>query len=143
MMNLPAPLLPTPSRSRDRSDRLIPMINVVFLLLSFFIIAGTIRVADGLAVDPPQAATQGTLSDASATLLVQADGTLALNGTAVSRDQALARLAGLHNAQPDLVVQLKADRRTTAKIILPLLQDLNQQGIERVELVAIKKRTRP
>lgn len=143
MINFPAPLLPSPSRSRDRSDRLIPMINVVFLLLSFFIIAGTIRVADGLAVDPPQAETHGTLQEPDAALLVKADGALVLNGVALPRKDLLMRLADLNTGQPSLIVQVKADRQTTAGIILPLLDELAQQGIERVELVAIRKRTRP
>lgn len=117
--------LPAPER-RDRGEPIAPLINVVFLLLIFFLISATIAAPDPIEVTPPQSASPDDLPRQNA-LLIDAAGDLAygeLRGEAV-----FARIAG----QDALTV--KADARAPAARLVEILGKLRANGIADVELV--------
>ena len=72
-----------PHRSTVSDNNLIPMINVVFLLLIFFMVAGIVRISDPLPLRPPESVGDN-LVFAQTVLYVAADGTLMLDDTALS-----------------------------------------------------------
>lgn len=125
-------------RAGERHDRMIPMINVVFLLLTFFLIAGTLRAGDALRIEPPRLAAEGALDRQSPVLGVEADGTLYVGGRPMDRDRAIAALKQALADEAGKQLHIKADRRTPASIILPLLRRLRDSGIEDVYLIAVK-----
>ncbi len=127
------------ARERNRHDQLIPMINVVFLLLTFFLIAGTIRIGDGLNIAPPEAETDGTIDAHSPVLSVETSGVLHFQGRTLPPDEAVAAIRQALDAQPHAALHIKADRQTPAVTILPLLQKLNDAGIETLRLIAVGK----
>lgn len=128
-----------PRRGRDTNDRLIPMINVVFLLLTFFMIAGTIRVADSIDIDPPETKAAGTLDSRDLLLYVGRDGALALGAERLNEAAAFARIAETLSQNNEAGLQLKADRHVKASVILPILKKLSDLGLKRLELVAVKR----
>ena len=136
-------LLGVRPRESDRHDRLIPMINVVFLLLTFFLIAGTIRVSDGLNIEPPAIATSGVIDEQGRTLSVEASGALHFGGRPVTMDEAVAALKEASGRDSDAdgggEIQIKADRNTPSSVILPLLQRLRNENLDALRLVAIRK----
>ncbi len=132
------PLAPE-ARGRDDHDRLIPMINVVFLLLTFFLMAGTLRVADSSGIEPPDAATSGKLERGNPVLTVTSDGEIALDGETVILDSAVASIGAMLQATPGLTLHIRADRDAPASIILPLLRALRDAGVEKLRLIAVKR----
>jgi biopolymer transport protein ExbD len=137
-------LLGVRPREGDRHDRLIPMINAVFLLLTFFLIAGTIRVNDGLNIEPPAIDTSGVIDEQAPTLSVEASGALHFGGRVVTMDEAVAALkeASALASGTDAdggEIQIKADRNTPSSVILPLLQRLRNENLDALRLVAIRK----
>jgi biopolymer transport protein ExbD len=125
-------------REPDRHDRLIPMINVVFLLLLFFVIAGTFRAADALRVEPPEAAGAGTFDPASLTLVVGPAGEMAFGEATVDMTGAVAGVRDWLEAHPGGDIQIKADRRVRASVVVPLLAELATAGIANIRLVAVR-----
>jgi len=83
--------LPADERDPDRQDRLIPLINIVFLLLAFMLLAGTFRAADTLSVEPPQAGTSGTIDRQSLVLYLDSSGNMALGKDRLGADEAISR----------------------------------------------------
>ncbi len=132
-------ILPLAARTEERQDRLIPLVNIVFLLLAFFMIAGTIRAADTLAIEPPRAAGTGRLEPQNLTLYVSRDGALALEKRRVSINRALSDIKRWLARDPDGELEIKADRAVKAGVILPLLQRFSRAGIESVRLVAVHR----
>lgn len=124
-------------RAGERHDRMIPMINVVFLLLTFFLITGTMRAGDAQ-IEPPRLAAEGAVDRQSPVLGVEADGTLYVQGRPMDHDRAIAALQQALAGAAGKALHIKADRRTPAAIILPLLQRLRESGIEDVYLIAVK-----
>ncbi|SDH22196.1 ExbD/TolR family protein [Roseospirillum parvum] len=110
----------------------LPLINVVFLLLVFFLLAGQLVAADPFAVRPPVSSAPGDGAPAVPTILLAADGRLAvLGGEEAGRDP----LAGLLADGPPPLVRLKADGRVSAERVTRLLRRLEGLGVARVHLL--------
>ncbi len=125
-------------REPDQNDRLIPMINIVFLLLTFFMIAGTFRAAGLFDVEPPEAPAGPTMAEDGPIVLIGRDGDMALGDERLAMDALVARLKDM-GAQ-NLQVRLKADRAARTGTVLPLLKRLSDAGITHVQLIAVRRK---
>lgn len=125
-------LFPDPPR-RPSAENIIPMINVVFLLLIFFLMTAEIAPPEPFAVTPPDAQGQEP-QDAGRVLYLGADGTVGFEGLA--GEAALAALAvGLGGAD---TVTLRADAALPAEALAAMLARLAGLGIRQVELVTAR-----
>jgi hypothetical protein len=70
--------LPLPTRESRPQDDMLPLVNIVFLLLIFFMLAGAVGTPDPLNVQPPQSMIDAAGDRLPAMLVVGADGRLAL-----------------------------------------------------------------
>lgn len=71
--------------SPSEGENVLPLINVVFLLLVFFMVAGALERADIYDVEPPQSASEAETDAGENVLLMASDGRLALDGVALDR----------------------------------------------------------
>lgn len=118
-----------PRRRRARPGDVVPMINIVFLLLVFFMLTATIVPPDPLQVTPPEAEAEAGAAR-EAVLHVAADGGLALRA---HRDaEVFAALADWPADQP-LVVQ--ADAALEGAAFAVLLRRLAEAGVAEAALV--------
>lgn len=109
-----------------------PMMDVVFLLLVFFIYAFlSMSVQRGLRVSLPKA--DGSVTPAAQVLLVlTADDAVLLDGrTPMPPDEAV-RAAAMRAKTLDLPVCIRADRRAHAGPALELMASLRAGGVSRV-----------
>lgn len=112
---------------------MLPLINIVLLLMAFFLLLGTVAVPDPFPLDP---ATGNALPDADAagpTLTVAADGRLGFDGAVFGVDELAAHLARMPAGTDTLWV--KADRRAEAAQLVRALGAAQAQGFRRVELL--------
>lgn len=124
--------LPDPPKRRG-GENVIPLINVVFLLLIFFMIAGSLGRTDLFRVEPPESVSKAPLPAEARRLLMAADGRLALDGSRVR----LAELGRLLDGT-DAPVEIKADAGAPAVRLLDVLETLRGAGIGEVELVTVQ-----
>lgn len=134
----------TPQARTSTDDALIPLINIVFLLLIFFMIVGQISPPEALLVEPPSS-QQGRLTEPDRILLlVDAEGRVALDGELVApmqlKEQLAARMASTRAAQGDgdasgIGITLKADASVTQGQLRQLLEQLRALGVERLQLL--------
>jgi len=118
----------------SQKEPTIALINIVFLMLIFFMIAGTL--APPLDRDLQLIQTSDLEGRAPPdSLVVHADGHLSLRGTLVA--DAAAYLASL--SKEDLeIVRIVPDRALPAKQLVALGNDLHHGGAGRVMLVSEK-----
>jgi biopolymer transport protein ExbD len=117
-------------RRRRAPEPIVPMINVVFLLLIFFLMSAQIAPPDPFALTLPESA-DGSRAEPADTLYMDAEGTLAFNearGEAVL-DALAARAA------PDAALLIRADAGLEARALARLLPQLAARGIAEVEIV--------
>ena len=124
---------PEPSR-RPRAESILPMINVVFLLLIFFLMTSRLAQPHPLEVAPHEAAA-GQDAAAGPVLFAAKDGRLHYGG--IDGQGAIARLAAEHKAAE--VVRMRADAALEATALARILRDLSAAGLRRVELVVERK----
>ena len=115
---------------------MLPLINVVFLLMVFFMLVGALAPPEALPVRPARAATLDPADASSGSLVVAADGRLGLAGEVFASDQLAARVAAWRAQQPHAVLQVKADAGAEAQGVLDVLEALRAAGVPRVELMA-------
>ena len=142
-----APRLSTrPAPRRSAEAGLLPMINVVFLLLIFFLIAARLTPQEAFPVTLPDAAATGVEAGGRFALLVGPEGEVAFGAT-VGRGAALAALrtareawcAGADCTQdaPDLTI--RADAMAPATALPPLLRELGDMGFAAPTLAVVPR----
>ena len=92
---------------------LTPLIDVVFILLIFFLITSTFVQNPGIEVQLPKASSAPPTSDQSSLVITVTDqGRIIHHGEAVGLDELKSRLEGLHAKSPDQLVIVQADQAT-------------------------------
>lgn len=114
---------------RRPAEAILPMINVVFLLLIFFLMTAQIAPRAPFAVTPPDAPSQGA-PEGDGILFAGADGALFYNGL-----QGEPLWAELAEHAPDTPLILRADEAFGGVQFAALLTRLGAMGITTVELV--------
>ena len=129
----------TPGPGGRRIDeKIIPMINIIFLLLMFFLIAGHISELVREDVIPPRSATAGVSVSAQAEWILARDGTIIMQERELSLAQVAVWLSAPEHTLPGRVV-LRADGSTRSGALLPLMDLLRDHGVEKISLVTINE----
>jgi len=128
-------------RPRNDDERILPLINVVFLLLIFFMIAGQLSATDAFQVEPAESASEGEPEREDALVLVGQDGRLALDGEELEAGALEAALRERVDERPGLRVRLKADGRAAATKVVAVMERLRAAGIKRLHLLTIPERS--
>ncbi len=117
-----------PDRPREASIDLTPLIDMVFILLVFFMLAGTFRATDAFPVTPPSSISRIFGDEREAVVLIRSDGLVGLNGRILERED-LARAVRLILANDaSALVQVKADAGTEANVVIAVLEELRDAG---------------
>ncbi|KZD04865.1 ExbD/TolR family protein [Oceanibaculum pacificum] len=130
-----------PARQREEGDEgVIPLINIVFLLLIFFMLAGKLTQADPFQVTPPPSASTDLPEAVPNTILVGADGQLAFAGKPVELEALAEVLAGEVKTQQPMAedappLRLKADQEADAGRVIQVMETLRAAGVEKLLLL--------
>jgi len=117
-------------RKRSARESVVPMINVVFLLLIFFLMSAQIAPPEPFEVEPPHSSAQNP-AEGQRTLYVAASGEMVLGD--LRGEDIFAGLDDLGAGEPLII---RADRGVAAAQIAALLPRLAALGVERVKLVS-------
>lgn len=119
---------------------MLPLINVVFLLMVFFMLVGSMAPRDALDIEPARA-TDLALADAGSRSLVMAsDGRFALGDAVFAPGQLSAQAATWNARHPGETLEIKADAALEAQSVIAVLETLRDVGIARTKLLAINAR---
>lgn len=124
-------------RAPDRSDpeTIVPLIDVVFFLLVFFMLVGRLDATAPFEVTPPTALTGSDMPGGGRTLSVSQTGALALDGSEQDRAAVLADLAAQLAQDKTLFIRINAHAGTEVRHVLPLVSHLEDLGAVNVSLV--------
>ena len=122
----------------SEDDRILPLINIVFLLLIFFMLAGRFASPEPFQIEPPTALKDGASEAHDLIVLVARDGRLALDGEEMAADPLAEQVAARLREGSLPVVRVKADAGTEAARIVALLERLRDAGATKVELLTLR-----
>lgn len=127
--------IPAVEHERDREIGVIPLINVVLLLLVFFMLAGRITPREMLTVDPPFSRSGAPAGTYEALVLISADGRIVFGDYEVEEHMLGSAVAQQVGKDPDIWVKIKADSQVDSAVLVRVLAYLQEAGIERVLLL--------
>lgn len=133
------------SRKNQLDDNMIPLINIVFLMLIFFMIAGQISSSELLKIQPPTSEQRLALEEHDAILLVSDDGKLAFNNQWIKSDTLTESLQQSITESKDaqaFKLLVKTDAILPANELMDLLKQVRAAGILKVSLATQTKTKR-
>ncbi|WP_137170548.1 biopolymer transporter ExbD [Marinomonas sp. FW-1] len=126
------------ARNASNDDNMVPLINVVFLMLVFFMVAGQIQKVDPVAVIPPQSINEArATTDPNVEIVLGADASLYVDDVLFVVDdiQAYLEQALASSSNPDAFwVQIKADGAISLEKLRPIFNQVRLAGLTKVSL---------
>ncbi len=113
----------------------LPMVNVVFLLLVFFMLVGRVGPKEELDVDPPLSQIGQTESGHAIRVEIDRSGVMVLDGRKVDTTELIIAVSDLLRQDPATQIQLKADAGLDANLLIKLMETLRLIGVAKLTLV--------
>ena len=121
-------------RRRPPYETMVPLINVVFLLLIFFLLAGTMEPSEPVNVNLPSGQISDKNARVPATLYLEKDGFVWLGQKMVPPELSGLLVKDYLKEEGTDRVAIKADRDAPADSLLTLMEGLRQAGVKQVTL---------
>ena len=122
---------------RDDDTRLIPLINIVFLLLIFVMLAGSLSQPGAFDVTPPESSSLFEADIQTLIVVVSAQGRLAVGEDELEMPALTQLLSERLSATPDLPIQLKADGDLAAETLLEVMDVIQSTGVSKLTLLTV------
>ena len=124
-------------RSSAQVD-LVPMIDIVFQLILFFLVSTTFALLPGISVNLPNSSTSEGISSGGITITMKDSGEVWFNSTPVDFDSLNKELAAFEEVSYDereqFPINLEADSLVTNGQIVKVFDILRQNGFSAVNL---------
>lgn len=113
-----------------------PMLDIVFIMLIFFIVTTSFVKESGIDVNPPSAATAAAKENANIFIAINAQGQVWLDKREVDIRTVKAIVARLHASTPDAAVVIQADSESSTKHLIAVMDQLRLAGIDDIAIAA-------
>jgi biopolymer transport protein ExbD len=127
-----------PKPGRDSEASLIPLINIVFLLLIFFMLAGRLAPSDPAEIAPVRSSSPERAVATPLVVVIDRQGELWKDGARID-DQALVEQVAGRPPEDDRRLHIKADAGVSAVRLMDLLARLRDAGAEQIELLTLAR----
>jgi biopolymer transport protein ExbD len=125
-----------PPIEASRSElSVVPLVNVVFLLLVFFMLVGQITSPEPLRVDPPRSESGHEDTGQTVKILVTRDGRIAIDSEVIPALKLDDRVARIIAANPSASFQIKADGSADGVALIRTMERLRASGVKRLTLL--------
>ena len=118
---------------------LTPMLDVVFILLIFFIVTANFIKEPGLEVNRPDAETSTIQENAAILIAIGANDDIWIDGRRVDVRQVKANVTKLLADNPQGSVVVQADERATADAIIKVMDQTREAGVYAISLASEPK----
>lgn len=136
-------MLYRPKRKASLLIDLSPLIDVVFLLLIFFMVSTRFKDDHGLDLNLPQSESQQEKASESIVILVDQEGKIHLESAQVPLEELKGALEGrLADAEEKMVV-LKVDKQVSHGLVVSVMDAAKTAGAEGITFAADSKGPKP
>ena len=119
---------------------LLPLIDVVLLLLIFFMISSTFVVQPGIQVNLPKSTIAERREPEDVTLILTREKALYLNDRRVTVPELWGRLVDMYRRRPDFMLVIKADRQVPHGSVVEVMDIAKQAGVRRLAIATRPKK---
>jgi biopolymer transport protein ExbD len=118
----------------ESSVDITPMLDVVFIMLIFFIVTATFVKESGIDVDKPSAATAILQEKASILVAIDADNQVWINRRQVDLRSVRSIIERLHAENPKGTVVIQADKESINDTLIQVMDASRRAGVYDIAL---------
>ena len=119
-------------RPLETGLNITPLVDIVFLLLIFFLLTAFFIKPEGLGVRLPQAHGAPLSGEEEIIVVVQADGGVVLSGVEVSLEELAEQVRKALTEAPSRPVVIKADRRVVLGKAVQVMDRVKKAGAQKL-----------
>ncbi|MGC3874961.1 ExbD/TolR family protein [Halomonas sp. GXIMD04776] len=116
---------------------LTPMLDVVFIMLIFFIVTTSFIKESGVEIERPESSDASPQPDAQVMVALTSEGAVWVDGQPVDAHRVGTEVAALVSDQGSVVIQ--ADRASTTGLLVEVMDRLREAGVEDVAVAATRR----
>ncbi|MCE9683351.1 ExbD/TolR family protein [Halomonas alkalisoli] len=116
---------------------LTPMLDVVFIMLIFFIVTTSFIKESGIEIQRPESSAAMPQPDAQLMVAITSEGAVWVDGQPVDAHRVGERVAALISGDGGVVIQ--ADREATTGLLIEVMDRIRQAGVEEVAVAATRR----
>lgn len=114
---------------------LTPLIDVTFQLILFFMVSTNFNESPGIEVELPQASTEKILREANdIEIWLTADGGIFVEQQAVSKKELRVSISNALEANPNVLVMIKADETATHERVVAIMDMAQELGVQKLSI---------
>ena len=122
--------------AEEEEINITPMLDVVFILLIFFIVTANFIKEPGLEVNRPDSETAEPTENAAILIAVGNAGEIYMDGRRIDKRQVKANVVRLLAENPQGSVVIQADEKATADTIIAVMDGAREAGVYNISLAS-------
>ena len=116
-------------QEEEAEINMTPMLDVVFIMLIFFIVTANFIKEPGLEINRPDSDTAETQENAAILIAVGANDEIYMDGRRIDVRQVKANVIRLMAENPQGAVVMQADKKATAEKIIAVMDEVREAGV--------------
>ena len=117
-------------------QNITPMLDVVFILLIFFIVTANFIKEPGLEINRPDSETSEITENAAILIAIGAAGEIYMDGRRIDVRQVKANVIRLIAENPQGSVVIQADVKSTAEKIVAVMDEVREAGVVDISIAS-------
>ena len=114
-----------------------PLIDVVFILLVFFMLAGAIEPSEPFDLAPPKTSAELRGDTQDYVVLISEAGSIALDDRVIPQHMVAAEIDAALTQRPGALIQLKPDADTEADLVIEVMEAIREGGADYIVLLTV------
>ncbi|WP_406666797.1 ExbD/TolR family protein [Gallaecimonas sp. GXIMD1310] len=123
-------------QEEEASIDMTPMLDIVFIMLIFFIVTTSFVKESGIDVNRPTAATATKKKSANIFIAINANGDVFMEKRNVDVKRVRANVERMLAEQPESSVVIQADKDAKNGVVVAVMDQVKAAGIDKISLAA-------
>ena len=120
----------------DHEIDMTPMLDIVFIMLIFFIVSTSFIRESGVEINRPEAQTAQTKESAGVMVAITANDEVWIDQKLIDQRMVRPTIERLRVEQPDLGVMIQADQQANTGVLITVLDQVKLAGVQQVAVAS-------
>jgi len=129
----------TVGKEEEPEINMTPMLDIVFIMLIFFIVTAVFVKEAGIDVNKPEVQTAEDIKRVSALIAISEDNEIWINKTEVELRDVRAVVERLRKENPQGQFVVQSDAKSESGVVVDVLDQLNEAGIRGVAISTVNE----
>ncbi|MBU1086048.1 MAG: biopolymer transporter ExbD [Candidatus Omnitrophica bacterium] len=123
----------------QKEINITPLVDMVFLLLVFFMLTSSFIVMPGIKINLPKAVTSEVIKDKNIIITVNSDNVIYLNEKPISSAELTSHLSEMVKADKEIPLLIKADKNTQLGSVVMVWDICRKVGISQINIATLQE----